>query len=554
MTKPYDYGYDFDFPRGYHPGYTENADQYYFCQKTFDNYVKIIESCVFHVKGPLTGTLLKLEKWQKDIVAATFCILHKETHKRRYSEVFIYVPRKNGKSLFCSGLVTAYMIVDKEKGKEVVSVASSADQAAIIYKPIRLSLNDNRSPVSQSTNPNTRFKVMASPRQVISENELNLYRPLTADGDTNHGLNVSFSIMDEMHAWKQKQGLALYEAIVTSSSTRENPLNIIITTADYNRDSMCNDKFRKGQRICERKVDDPHYLPVLYYLDQSEDWTKEENWYKCNPQLGKSIFLEFYRKEVKKALSDPSYTNSCKRLYFNIQTQSESKFLDYSAWIDSPVRPDSDFYGESCYGGLDLAYKDDLCALVLEFPGEKKHVISRMWIPKEHPKIKFYIDKGYVESGEVILTEGNGIDFRRVKHDIVDLCSKFHPVEIAYDPRYATELCQSLYNDHNLPMVELAQTANNLSEPLKDLAVLVTGGKFTHDGNMCAAWQLGNATSKEMPNEQIKLVKPTGNDRTLAKVDFVAALSMAHNRLLFDDEGSVNDSLRKQFARGESFF
>jgi phage terminase large subunit-like protein len=64
---------------------------------------------------------------------------------------------------------------------------------------------------------------------------------------------------------------------------------------------------------------------------------------------------------------------------------------------------------------------------------------------------------------------------------------------------------------------------------LKDIAVSILDDKFRPTGNnKCAAWQIGNATSKELHNGLIQLVKPHGNDATLAKVDFVAALSMSH--------------------------
>lgn len=555
----HDYGYDFDFPRGYHPGDAADADQYFFCEDTFNSYVQVIESCVYHIKGVgYAGTNLKLEKWQRDIIAALFGILHKEPitvtktdgqeyqyYKRRYTESFIYVPRKNGKSMLCSAIVLAYLIVDKEEGKEAVSVAGSSDQASLIYKPIRISMKNEASPLNnpQNTNPNCRFKVLGNPRKIISENELNTYIPLTADGDRNHGLNVSLSVMDEIHSWKQKQGANLYEAVVTSGGMRMSPLNIIITTADFARDSICNNKFNQAKGVASGNIDDSTFLPVLYYLDKEDNWTDPEVWYKANPQLGKSIPESFYHREVKKAQSDPGYTNSFKRLYMNIQTQSETKFLDYLTWSGS-VSDGRDLSGMECYGGLDLAYKSDLCCFVLEFPVDDKYYVKTlMWIPEEHPKIQFYHDKGWIDDGYVKTTPGNGIDFATVRKDIVKLCSNYMPLEIGYDPRFATELCQALYSDHDLPMIEVNQSPRHLSEPLKDIATCILDDKFRHDGNQCASWQIGNATSKEMEGGLIKLVKPSGKDATLAKVDFVAALSIAHNRTLFNKEEDMGSLL-----------
>ena len=545
------YDYKFNFPNNYDPSATANADDYYFCQKTFDNYVTIIESCIFHDKGPLTGTPLILSQWQKDIIAALFCLKHKETDKRRYNETFIYVPRKNGKSLFCSAMIGAYLILDEEKGKEVVSVAASEKQASLIYDPLRKSLRNTSNPLNspKNTNPDCVFKVLANPKLIISENELNKYRPITADGGKNHGLNVSLSVMDELHAWPIK-GIDVYEAVKTSAATRLSYLNIMITTADFNRDSICNSKFAHANKVCKGDIDDPRFLPVMYFLDKGDDWEDEKNWAKVNPQLGKSIPIEFYRDEVTRAKHDPTYINSFKRLYLNIQTQVENKFLDFNKWCDLEDK-ETDLTGLECFGGLDLAYKNDLCAFVLEFPHDDKyHVKSWFWIPEGHRDLKFYADKGWIDAENVIVTEGNGIDFGKVRRDIIRICDEYSPIEIGFDPRYATELCQSLYNDEGLPMTEVGQTARNLSEPLKDIAVGIIDGKFAHDGNNCASWQIGNATCKELEGGMIRLVKPMGKDTTKLKVDFVAALSIAHSLLLFNGDEFLNNYYMSEIDAG----
>jgi len=542
----HDYGYKFNFPCGYDPGISKVATDYYFCQKTFDDYINVIQSCVYHVKGPLTGQTLILSPWQRDVVAAIFCLLHKVTGRRRYREAFIYLPRKNGKSMFCSALVIAYLVLDPEQGKQVISAAGSADQASLIYKPIRVSLFNKNNPLNSRENvdPNRRFKVLASPRRIISENELNEYFPITADGERNHGLNASFSVMDELHVWKEKQGLELYEAIETSMSARKSPLNVIITTAGNIGDSMCNRKFEAAKRVCENSDDDETFLPVLYFLTDKDDWEDEANWYKANPQLGKSVSIEYYREKYKKAKKDATFLNSFKKLHLNIQTDAANKFLDYQKWSSLNGLVESELHGLDACGGLDMSYKHDLCAFVLEIPHNGiYHIITLLWIPEGHKFIDFYRKMGWIERGEIIVTDGNGIDFSRVRRDIVAICEFFNIIEIAFDPRFAVELCQVLYNEHNLPMVEQHQSPNYLSESLKDIAAGILDEKFKHDGNTCASWQVSNATAKHLENNLIKLIKPKGDDNTLRKVDFVAALSMAHSRVMFNEQEHIGDLL-----------
>jgi phage terminase large subunit-like protein len=106
-----------------------------------------------------------------------------------------------------------------------------------------------------------------------------------------------------------------------------------------------------------------------------------------------------------------------------------------------------------------------------------------------------------IDDGDIILTEGNAIDFKKVREDIVEICSHYHVEEFGYDPRFATELVINLENEHNLPMTEISQSPRFLSEPLKDIAVSILDDKFRPTGNnKCAAWQIGNATSKELHN------------------------------------------------------
>lgn len=552
-----DYGYQFNFPRGYDPAKTPDADKYYFDSDLFEKYVTVIESCVFHQRGKMSGQNLKLEPWQKDIIAALFCLKHKDTHKRRYKEGFVYIPRKNGKSMLCSAIACAYLLLDEEHGKQVVSAAGSRDQASLIHGPLKFSIMNEKSPLQDpsNTNPNIRFKCYGPTKKIISENELNEYFPITADAGKQHGLNVSLAILDEIHTWPLQQGTDLFEAISTSQGARENPLLISITTADHNRDSLCNRKVSYAQQVAEGKLIDEAFLPVLYYLTLEDDWTDEKNWITVNPNLGVSVNMDFYHQEFHKAQNDPTYENSFKRLYLNIQTRAETKFLDFNLWCqqeDKELTSEENLKRADCYGGLDLAFKTDLCAFVLEFPIDGKYYVKTlMWIPEEHQEIEFYHQSGWISKGEIKTTSGNGIDFAQIKQDILEFIEPYTVQEIGYDPRFATELCQSLYNEHNLPMIEVPQTLRWLGEPLKDIQASILDKKFIHDGNSCANWQLGNATAKQYDDGNIKLVKPQGKDRTLAKVDFVAALSIAHSRVLFNDEANFNSSLRQKIKSGQ---
>lgn len=552
--KKYDYGYDFNFPRGYDPGLSKDADQYYFCEDTFYKYIQIIESCCFHYKGDLTGTPLILEKFQRDFIAALFCLKNKDTHHRRYTKALLYIPRKNGKSLLIAALMLAYMIIDTERGKEVISAAGSRDQAKLVYNPVKYSIKHPDSPLNSpyNANPSTKFKIYANPAKIISENEETEYNPITADADRQHGLNPSFACCDELHTWSLTKGLDLLEAIDTAQGARSQPLIAHITTADRQGDTLCNREFNFAKEVCEGKKDMPFYLPVLYYLEDTDDWKDEDNWKIVNPNYDVMNRRKF-QIEFQEALDNPVKENSFKRLRLNIQTTSEVQFLDYNRWLNSPNVNLELLKGMECCGGLDLAYKTDLCAFVLEFAIEDKyHILQWFWIPENHESIEFYRENGWLDLDSVRTTQGDVIDFKQLKSDIVEILEDYSPIEIGFDPRFATELCQSLYDDYDIPMVEVPQTTRYLSEPLKDIAASIISDKFVNDSCPFTAFQVGNATAKVYDDQNIKLIKPSGSDRTYRKVDFIAALSIAHNRTLFNKSIDVNKELRAILEKGGS--
>src|SRR5262245_26218701 len=87
-------------------------------------------TCLTLIEGERAGTPFELELWQQAIVGCLFGWKRKDG-SRRFRESLIYVPRKNGKTPFCAGLVLLVMFTDHEPGAQLYSAAADRDQAAI---------------------------------------------------------------------------------------------------------------------------------------------------------------------------------------------------------------------------------------------------------------------------------------------------------------------------------------------------------------------------------------------------------------------------------------
>jgi phage terminase large subunit-like protein len=143
-----------------------------------------------------------------------------------------------------------------------------------------------------------------------------------------------------------------------ASANRLQSLFISITTADYDRDSVCNERYEYACGVRDGKVPDLTFLPVMYEAKPTDDWTLPETWAKANPNLGVSVDEAYLRNECEQALRIPRNQNRLKRLHLNMRTKQDELWLDSRQWgeciaeaIDDPP------YGSKVFGGLDLSSK-----------------------------------------------------------------------------------------------------------------------------------------------------------------------------------------------------
>ena len=104
------------------------------------------------------------------------------------------------------------------------------------------------------------------------------------------------------------------------------------------------------------------------------------------------------------------------------------------------------------------------------------------------------------------VTEGDMIDFGRIRDEILDLSSKFQIEEVGFDPWQATMLVTKL-SGHGAPCVEYGQIVNTMSEPLKKVEGLIRSRKIAHDGDLAMTWTLSKLVAKPDAKDNVLLRK-----------------------------------------------
>lgn len=248
--------------------------------------VKFAENQITHVKGEFAGRALRLERWQRRMIRRIFGWINLDG-TRVTREVYIEIPRKNGKSFLGAFFALYLLFADNEPGAEVVSAAADTEQAALVYDVAKQIVIHNRKLSSLARTYKRSMAVYKSASK---------YMVLSADAFTKHGKNLSGIIFDELHAQPDRE---LVDVLTTSTSARKQPLTVYLTTAGYDRNSICWEKHEYARRILEGVIEDYQFYPVIYGASREDDWTSEETWYKANPNLGVSKRIEYMRAECK---------------------------------------------------------------------------------------------------------------------------------------------------------------------------------------------------------------------------------------------------------------
>jgi phage terminase large subunit-like protein len=494
--------------------------------------VRFFEQLLRHPKGPQAGQPFRLQPWQREIVTQLFGTLDPRTGLRQYRRAYVEVPRGNGKSTWAAGLALYLLLADNEPGAEIFSAAADREQARLVFDTAKAMVEDA---------PELRKRVKTYRHSLVVEATRSVYRVLSAEAYSKHGLNPHGVIFDELHAQANRE---LYDVLNTALGKRAQPLMVMITTAGYDRESICWQQHEYARQVQAGIICDPTYLARIYAAPPAADWGDPAVWAAANPNWGVSVQPEFIAQEYAVAQATPAYQNTFRRLYLNQWTQQESRWLDMGAW-DKCATPLPDLTGRACYGGLDLASTTDIAALVLAFPAEPNEplwLLAHFWIPEESMVERERRDRApyatWVRQGLVTATPGNVIDYAFIRQSINALAGLYQVQEIAIDPWNATQLAVQLGED-GLTVVEMRQGFASMTGPSKELLRLVLAGKLAHGGNPVLRWMADNTAARQDPAGNVKPDKAKSTGRIDGIVASVMALARA--TLAQGDTGSMYD-------------
>ena len=178
------------------------------------------------------GSKIDLDPWQRWLLRHMLeCYPegHPKAGQLRYRRVVVSMARQNGKSVL--GAILGLYGLIRESGALVIGIASSAEQARIIYSRLLMVINKNQKLAK-------RFGRLTETRG-ISGKDGSRYEIKAAKSAAVQGLDVSVGLADELHIMKSE----LWSDLVNGTAARKNGIVVGITTAGDDTSTLLKDLY-----------------------------------------------------------------------------------------------------------------------------------------------------------------------------------------------------------------------------------------------------------------------------------------------------------------------
>lgn len=494
---------------------------YYFDEETGERPIIFIERFCKQSQGTL-GAPLRLELFQKAFIQTLFGWLLKSTGYRRFRETLFLVGRKNGKSTLLAALALYMLVADYEGAAEIYSVATKKDQA-------RKTLTEAVNMVKQS--PELRAIIKKRRNDIYFPATASTFEALASDSNTLDGLNSHAVIIDELHAIRDRN---LYEVMKQSTSSRRQPLVIMITTSGTVRESVFDNLYGLACDIADGKVTEDTFLPVLYELDARAEWTDPQAWIKANPGLGTIKQYATLAAFVERAKKNPEDLPGVLCKDFNVPETSASVWLSFEDIKNDATFTMQDVYNTYAIGGCDLSATTDLtCATLLirrSREDDTVYVLQHYFIPQkridqldEHNSQEAPY-KIWAERELLTICDGARVDYSEVTAWFCQMRDEFKidAFAVGYDRALAGYWVDEM-KTNGFDMRAVAQGPYTWSQPMREMGAAFADKKVNYNRNPVLVWCLSNTAVKKSGVNNIQPVKVSDRRRIDGAVSLLNA-------------------------------
>ena len=488
--------------------------------------ITVLEALKFPVKEGMRPVRLS--------AVQVYCIaniygFYRPDGRRLIRNVLLFVPRKFGKTTTVAG-IAIYELLFGDADGQVFVCANSYQQAKICFDNIRSSLRA-LDRTGQS------FKVNREAIYNLMKGRASFARCLAADPTTLDGLNASCYILDE---YSQAKSADLRNVMATSTGARDNPLELIITTASDLQEGPCASTLQAYEGILLGEASDDSVFALIFQPDVDDREDDPATWRKVQPHIGITIKEDYYEQQWAKAQQTQENMLAFRTKLLNVFavnasrtwiTGDEIRAL-YAPFDFDRCNPDNP---QIAMVAFDLSVWDDFSAVAYQMYNQQTgtfHFHVDYYLPEgsldRHPRAELY--RVWESKGFLKLLPGDVIDYEAIVQDILSRNGKVIIAGIGYDPYHSKTAVNMLASAGAQNVLKpVRQTYGNFTGSVEALEMLIKQKACTFTPNEITAWCFGNCCIDE---DKIGNRKPIKQTQT-AKID--GAICCLMSQQLFMD-------------------
>ena len=239
--------------------------------------------------GPRVGDVAA--QWVLDITTILFGTFDPKTNERSIQEIFLGIPKKNGKSTLAALWMLTALLINPFKGREFIVVSTTKEVADTTF-----SKAINAIEADDYLSSHLPFSALSRKIDNPFTNSKMLVKPV--EGRATVGSLATGTLVDELHKIAERPAAqdTLFQLRGALASRRDGFLMFTTTQSEGIPLGAFAAELTKARKIRDGELESPKYLPIIYEptpsMLESGEWRNWRRWHLLNPNLGKSTHID----------------------------------------------------------------------------------------------------------------------------------------------------------------------------------------------------------------------------------------------------------------------